>query len=49
MLPQVSQQPASLADHLEKTPTAGFIVLVRAQMLGQLKNAGGQNRHLDFW
>jgi len=45
---QISEQATALADHLEQTPAAGFIVLVGAQMIGQLEDAGGQNRYLNF-
>ena len=45
---QVGQQSAALANHLKQTPAAGLIVLVCAQVLGQLEDAAGQDGHLDF-
>jgi hypothetical protein len=47
-LTQISQQSAALANQLEQTAAARFIVFVRAQVLGQLGDAVGQNGDLNF-
>ena len=45
---QIGEQPAALANHLKQTTATGLIVLVCAQMLGQLQDTAGQDGHLDF-
>ena len=48
LLGQVVQQAAALADHHEKAAAGVVVVLVLTQMLGQLVDAGGQDRDLDL-
>lgn len=44
---QVRQQSPSLSNHFEQAAAAGVIQLVRAQVLGQLLDAGGEDRDLN--
>src|SRR6266511_4007941 len=45
---QVIEQAAALPDQLEQAATGVMILLVVAEMLGQLVDTGGQQRDLDF-
>jgi len=47
-LAHVGEQAAAMADQFEQTPSAGFIVFVRAQVFGQLTDAAGKDRDLHF-
>ena len=48
LLHQVVEHAAALADHLEQA-TAGVVVLrMLLQVLGELADAGGQDRNLDL-
>jgi hypothetical protein len=43
---QVLQEPATLADHLQKSPPRVEIVLVLAHVLGEVPDAAGEQRDL---
>ena len=45
---QVGHQTAAAADHLEHTAAGSFVLLVGAKVFGQILNALGQHRDLDF-
>src|SRR6266511_2190502 len=45
---QVIEQAAALPDQLEQAATGVMILLVVADMLGQLVDTGGQQRHRYF-
>src|SRR5690348_576974 len=45
---EVLEQMVALADHLQQPATRGVILLVRAEVLGQLVDARGQDRDLHF-
>ena len=48
LLVHVGEQPAALADHLQQPAAAVMIVLIAAQVIGQLVDPLGQNRNLDL-
>ena len=48
LLGQVVQQAAALADHHEKAAAGVIVVLVGAQVLGELLDAVGEDRDLDL-
>src|SRR5690606_4981380 len=45
---EVVQQLAALIDQLQQATTGVMVGLVLVEVLGQLADAGGQQRHLDF-
>src|SRR5919199_1725755 len=45
---QVVQQPASLADQEQEPAPRVVVLLVRLQVLGELSDALGEDRHLDL-
>src|SRR5690606_24981745 len=45
---QVVEQAAATVDHLQQATTAVVVLLVRLEVLGQVHDAGGEQRHLDF-
>jgi hypothetical protein len=47
-LAQVGEQSAALSDQFEQTTAAGLILLVVAQVLGQLGDAVGQDGDLNL-
>ena len=46
---QVIEQPGALADHHQQTAPARMVLLVRAQMLSQIRDALREQRDLDLW
>ncbi len=46
---QISQVPAPLADHLQKTPPGVVVLFVALQMLDQLVNPGRKKGNLNLW
>lgn len=48
VLLQIVQQATSLANHHEKTAAGRMVLLVRAEMIGQLSNTFAQNCNLNF-
>ena len=48
LLGQVLQQAATLADQDQQTTTGVVVVLVRLEVLGQVRDALGEHRHLDL-
>ena len=48
LLLQVSQHRTALADHLEQAAAGMIVLLVHLEVLGQLMDARGQDRDLDF-
>src|SRR4030065_274897 len=45
---EVGEMPAPLAHQLEKASPRGLVVLVGFEMFGELLDAPGEDRHLDF-
>jgi len=45
---QVGEQPSALTDHREQAATTRVVVAGRAQMLGEVLDALGQERDLDL-
>ena len=45
---EVVEKVSSLTDHLEQAATAVVVVLVRLEMLGQLRDAGSEDSDLNF-
>ena len=48
LLCQIVQQLTALTDHLQQAAAAVVVVLMHLQVLGQLLDASGQDRDLDF-
>src|SRR6516162_7747428 len=48
LLLQIVQQPAPLADHHQQAAAGMEILLVRLEMIGQVLDALGQQRHLNL-
>src|SRR5262249_8342026 len=46
---QVVEQRAALADHLEEATPAVVVLVVVLQVLGQVRDALGQERDLNLW
>ncbi len=45
---EIAEQAATLVDHHQQTAAGVMILLVHLEMLGQVVDAGGEQRHLDF-
>ena len=48
LLSQIVQHAAALTNHHQQTTAGVVVVLVHAQVIGQLVDAGGQDRDLDL-
>ena len=48
LLLQIGQQVTAAADHLEQTTAAVVVVLIGLQVLGQVVDAGGEQRNLNL-
>src|SRR5689334_8791139 len=46
---QIIEELAALAHHLEQSTTRVVVLDVGLEMLGEIVDALGQDRHLDFW